>query len=608
MGIDQSMNKRKLKLNFEFKHLSLLSTVSIFFVIIFGIISRTSDGLVCSDWPTCFGTLLPPANNAALWDYLHRVATVLAVVLVAASIFWARKNKISKLVYRTHFAALFVMMLQAIIGGLYVYGESSSLQGIHLGLALTSLSLVVIGTTLVFAESNSSETIRFNWQSPFARFSIFVSGLIFLLLISGALVSGTGGTITCEGWPLCNGNLIPQNLPEAINITHRIIVGFTSIAMVVLIIMAWKTQRNEVSVLVSATAAFTLYFSQVLMGAVNAARSYPTTLIGLHSATSTAILVSMVILTVLSGISRKRISDTKLEALQFHGRRPGRLVKDFLMLTKPIVVALLLVTTFAGMVIGAKSLPPMTIIFWTLVGGFLAAGGSGAINQYIDRDDDMRMQRTSKRPIPSGRLTPGEGLAFGVAISIVSFYLMVTFVNFLAALLSLIGIIYYVVLYSLILKKTTVQNIVIGGGAGAIPPLVGWAAATGSLTFPSLLLFAVVFIWTPPHFWALAIVRKKDYARAGVPMLPVVRGEKETRWQVFIYTVELVVLTLILPIFGLGSGIYLAAAVLLGVLLLISAYKVWKVEGNKIAWKMYRYSSMYLAFLFLALTVDRLVF
>jgi protoheme IX farnesyltransferase len=237
----------------------------------------------------------------------------------------------------------------------------------------------------------------------------------------------------------------------------------------------------------------------------------------------------------------------------------------------------------------------------------MAAGGSGAINQYIDRLDDERMQRTANRPIPSGRLTPGEGLAFGLAISLASFFLLTVTVNLLAALLSLAGIFYYVVLYSLILKKTTVQNIVIGGGAGAIPPLVGWAAATGSLTIPSLLLFAVVFMWTPPHFWALALVRRKDYARAGVPMLPVVRGEAETRWQVFLYTLELVGLTLLLPLFGLGSSLYLIAAALLGGLLLLSAHRVWKGEGNKIAWKMYRHSSMYLAFLFLALMVDRLL-
>jgi protoheme IX farnesyltransferase len=180
-------------------------------------------------------------------------------------------------------------------------------------------------------------------------------------------------------------------------------------------------------------------------------------------------------------------------------------------------------------------------------------------------------------------------------------------VNILAALLSLAGIIYYVLLYSMILKKTTVQNIVIGGGAGAIPPLVGWAAATGSLNFPSLLLFALVFMWTPPHFWALALVRASDYARAGVPMLPVVRGESETRKQIFIYTVELVALTLALPVLGLGGMIYLALAGVLGLWLLGAAYRVWKGEGNKVAWKMYRYSSMYLAFLFFALMIDRLI-
>jgi protoheme IX farnesyltransferase len=258
------------------------------------------------------------------------------------------------------------------------------------------------------------------------------------------------------------------------------------------------------------------------------------------------------------------------------------------------------------MVIGGRALPGLWATFWTLLGGFMAAGGAGAINQYIDRADDEKMQRTQKRPIPSGRMTPGEGLAFGIGIGLASFYLFVAFVNFLAALLSLAGLIYYVLLYSILLKKTTVQNIVIGGGAGAIPPLVGWAAATGSLNVPSLFLFAIVFMWTPPHFWALALVRRKDYARAGVPMLPVVRGEKETRRQVMIYTLELVALTLFLPLFGLGGSIYLVGAAALGAWLILTAWKVWKEGGNKVAWKMYRYSSMYLAFLFFVLMIDRL--
>ncbi|MDD5468389.1 MAG: UbiA family prenyltransferase, partial [Anaerolineales bacterium] len=174
-------------------------------------------------------------------------------------------------------------------------------------------------------------------------------------------------------------------------------------------------------------------------------------------------------------------------------------------------------------------------------------------------------------------------------------------------LLSLAGIIYYVVVYSLLLKKTTVQNIVIGGGAGAIPPLVGWAAATGSLNVPSALLFAVVFLWTPPHFWALALVRRRDYARAGVPMLPVVRGEAETRRQIFLYTLQLVALTLLLPVIGLGGWVYVAGASLLGAWLLSAAWRVWRRGGNALAWKMYRYSSMYLAFLFMLLMADALI-
>jgi protoheme IX farnesyltransferase len=181
---------------------------------------------------------------------------------------------------------------------------------------------------------------------------------------------------------------------------------------------------------------------------------------------------------------------------------------------------------------------------------------------------------------------------------------MAGFVNLLAALLSLAGIFYYVLFYSVWLKKATVQNIVIGGGAGAIPPMVGWAAATGHLGLTPWILFAIVFMWTPPHFWALAIVRMKDYERAGVPMMPVVRGEEETRKQILIYTVELFAITLLLPIFDLAGTIYLISAIVLGLALLYAAWRVWKVGGNKVAWRMYRWSSMYLAFIFLAIMID----
>ncbi len=279
-------------------------------------------------------------------------------------------------------------------------------------------------------------------------------------------------------------------------------------------------------------------------------------------------------------------------------------LKDFFMLTKPLIVVLLLITTVTGMVMAGRGLPTLHAFLWTLFGGALAAGGSSAINQYIDRDLDKRMLRTANRPVASGRLAPAEGLAFGVALCFLSFFVMAGFVNLLAALLCLTGMVYYVLIYSILLKKVTVQNIVIGGGAGAIPPLVGWAAVTGSLNVQSLVLFAIIFFWTPPHFWALALVRAKDYARAGVPMLPVVKGELATRSQIFIYTLELVGLTLLLPLFKLSGSVYLISALTLGGILIYAAWKVWREGGNKTAWIMFRYSSMYLALLFFAMILD----
>lgn len=278
--------------------------------------------------------------------------------------------------------------------------------------------------------------------------------------------------------------------------------------------------------------------------------------------------------------------------------------RDLAMLTKPIIIALLLVTTYTGMVVGGRQLPSLALTFWTLLGGMFAAGGSGAVNQYIDRELDQRMTRTAKRPIASGRMTPAEGLAFGLGLLVAAFYIMATLVNLLAALLSLAGMIYYIVLYSLWLKKATVQNIVIGGGAGAIPPLVGWAAVTGTLNIPALFLFIIIFLWTPPHFWALAIIRKNEYKRAGIPMMPVVRGVLATRWQILIYTLELVAVTMLMPILNLAGSIFLVSAIVLGGGLIYAAWRVWREGGNKLAWRMYRFSSIYLALLFMALMVD----
>lgn len=430
------------------------------------------------------------------------------------------------------------------------------------------------------------------WQNSFFRLTLFVLTAVALLTLGGRLVTLTGGD-TCQGWPLC----LPQEISGWIGLFHRLTVGLAMALMIVLLRRAWREQRDHRLLLPWATLTVVLFFAQVFVGAILSTRGFPPYLVRMHAFTTIVLWIALFGLVVLSGLYAR-------ETVTFPPFDLRQRALDFLALTKPVVAALLLVTTFAGMVMGGRAWPSFSLTFWTLLGGFLAAGGSSALNQYIDRDLDKFMQRTAKRPLPAGRMTPAEGLAFGLALLVISFYLLAGFVNLLTAWLALAGMIYYVVFYSLLLKKSTVQNIVIGGGAGAIPPLVGWAAATGSLSIPALFLFAIVFLWTPPHFWALAIVRRKDYARARVPMLPVVRGEKETRGQIFIYTLELVALTLLMPLLGYTGSLFLVSALTLGAALIYAAWRVWKQDGNKVAWQMYRWSSMYLFFIFIALAVD----
>jgi protoheme IX farnesyltransferase len=268
---------------------------------------------------------------------------------------------------------------------------------------------------------------------------------------------------------------------------------------------------------------------------------------------------------------------------------------------------LLLLTTVGAMIVAGHGWPPVDLLLWTLLGGALASGGASALNQVIDRELDQHMARTARRPLAAGRIDTAGGLAFGLVLSVASFYVLAVFVNPLSAVLALFGNLYYVLGYSLLLKKTSVQNIVIGGGAGAVPPLGGWAAATGTIGFPALFLFALVLFWTPPHFWALALLKKHDYARASVPMLPVIYGEVETRRHILLYTLLVVALSLLLTPAHVAGFVYLGAAAILGAGFIAFAVLLLRRGGNKVAWQLYKYSSLYLALMFVALVVDRLV-
>ena len=280
-------------------------------------------------------------------------------------------------------------------------------------------------------------------------------------------------------------------------------------------------------------------------------------------------------------------------------------VRDYVALTKPRIISLLLLTTVATMVVAAPEGLALSAVLWTMLGGYLAAGGAGAINHYLDRERDARMARTRSRPLVAGRIAPLHGLAFGIALGGLAFVQLAATVNMLAAVLAMAGLLGYVFVYTLWLKPLTPQNIVIGGAAGAVPPLVGWAAATGGLALDALYPFAIVFLWTPPHFWALSLLIKDDYARTGVPMLPVVRGDAATRRQIVLYAAALAAFTVLPVVTGLFGPVYLVAALALGAGLLGLAVRLQRAPSRAAALRLYLSSLAYLALLFCAMAVDR---
>lgn len=551
--------------------------------------------LTCSFWLFCEG------KDYSLFQSLFNFQTLISIFGFISLIFSLRNKKLSEVFHRKKLTSIFIIAFSVVL----VINSLLSWLPLQSKILLQIILSLIVSILIManFADVNQKAVIDqpINKNHLFYKRSVFLAISSLMMVILGVTAAMTEASTLCNQFPVCFIN-DGFRIEELLVNSHRIFTLISGILLVLILKQTWKEYRENEKLLVSVTMSFIIFLGQSLIGAVQIYKNFDLNLLFIHSVSS---YIYLLMIAFIFQLSRKIPISTKEYKSSFFNSAQIR--KDYLTLNKPIIVALLLVTTYAGMVVGGEKIPSISLTIWTMLGGALAAGGASAINQYLDRDIDSSMQRTQKRPLPSGRLYPAEALTLGIAEIFLAFYILSAFVNLNAAILAMVGMAYYVLLYSKWLKHITVQNIVIGGGAGAIPPLVGWAAATGGLNVPSMFLFALVFLWTPPHFWALALVRKNDYARANIPMMPVVQGEKKTRLQILIYTIQLVGLTLLMPLFGVGGGIYLILAFVLGLWLLGVAWQVYKIEGNKIAFKMYRYSSMYLAFIFLALVVDVLV-
>jgi protoheme IX farnesyltransferase len=355
---------------------------------------------------------------------------------------------------------------------------------------------------------------------------------------------------------------------------HSLLSALALPPLVAVVAAAWWAHRP---LLAPATAALALFGAAALVTAP-----------GVHAALAALAFAAAAVST----------------ALCFRGApAPSGPWRDYVTLTKPRIMSLLLITGGAGVFVGAQGVPDWTLFAAAMVGLALACGGASALNHVLDADIDRLMgKRTEKRPVAAGRVPPSRALEFGLALSALSFVLLASTVNVLTAALALVGNLFYVVVYTRWLKRSTPQNIVIGGAAGAVPPLVGYAAATGNLGLPALWLFLIVFLWTPPHFWALALLIKEKYAAAKVPMLPVVRGDAETTRQIVLYSVGLVAFTLVVGIW-LGP-VYSIAAAVLGAVLLGMAWQLRREPTRRNAGVLFHYSLLYLALLFVAAAVD----
>ena len=590
-----------------FRALSVATAVATYALVVLGGVVRVSgSGLGCPDWPLCHGRVLPPLDLHAIIEYSHRTAASLTstlVVLTAAVAWMAWRNRRDLVVPAT--LAVSLLAVQVVLGAITVRLELPPM----IVLAHLATAMALLGAVCVTAVASLMPMPAQPADAQSARRARGAAGGTYLLILTGSLVVGSGASGACDAWPLCGGGfrLAVEGSP-AIQLLHRGVAAVIGLLVVMSLLSVLARHRRQPAV--RATVALTLaaLAFQVAVGAAVVTLHLPAVLRGLHLALASAVWSGTVILAVIA--SRLPPAEQPLEirdASRSAGRPVRDVVLDYVSLAKPRIIPLLLITALGGMMMAERGWPSTGLVLLTLLGGALAAAGAGAINCWIDRDLDREMLRTRRRPLPDGRIAPSHALIFGIGLGLAAFLVLAFWVNALAATLAISGLLFYVFVYTLWLKRWTVQNIVIGGAAGAVPPMVGWAAVTHRLDLTALYLFAIIFLWTPPHFWALALRLKGDYARARVPMLPVVRGESAARRQILFYTLILVAVTLAVVLTGALGLLYLAGAGVLGGLFIALAVANLRTRRQRWSRLLFDDSLAYLGLLFAVMVADRMI-